>query len=91
MAEKKKLDAVTELLFNKGVAEMPKGLCCVCGHPLSTHINENNGMFRCHALGTDLYQCECHLIKFYENDKLEEFDLKGRMEKHRKEFKEGRG
>jgi hypothetical protein len=30
-------------------------------------------------------------MKFFENDKLEDFDLRKRMEKHRKEYKEGRG
>jgi hypothetical protein len=79
-----------KLLFSR-MDTIQDGICCVCGHLLSSHINEKDGFFRCHSLGPDMYQCECHLMKFFENDKLEDFDLRKRMEKHRKEFKEGRG
>ena len=91
MDEKKEFDDSADDILCCNLNGIEAGTCCVCGHPLSTHINEDNGMFRCHSLGKDIYQCECRLVKFYENDKLDDFDLKGRMEKHRKEFKEGRG
>jgi len=59
------------------------GTCCVCGHPLSLHVDEGE-YWRCHALGGDGPQCECRLLKnpglgevpleFYEYERrLEEF------------------
>jgi len=38
------------------------GTCCVCGHALSSHIDEGE-LWRCHSLGPDTYQCECILRK----------------------------
>lgn len=38
------------------------GRCCVCGHPLSTHVEEEGG-WRCHCVSVDGYQCECWLRK----------------------------
>lgn len=37
-------------------------ICCVCEHPLESHIEEGDG-WRCHHLGKDGYQCECFLRK----------------------------
>ena len=40
-----------------------KGVCCVCGHRLSDHVDEDV-VWRCHALSPlDGYQCECVLRK----------------------------
>jgi len=37
-------------------------ICCVCGHELDMHIDEDDG-WRCHSLAGDGYQCECWLRK----------------------------
>ena len=80
---------IDDLLYND-LDNIPEGICCVCGHKLSSHINENE-YWRCHSLSKDCYQCECRLMKVEETDKLEDYDLKLRMLKHRKEFAEGIG
>jgi hypothetical protein len=53
------------------------GICCVCGHKLEYHLDEG-GVWRCHALGPDTYQCECRLLK-YLGDK-ERYDLGSRTD-----------
>jgi len=42
--------------------KIPDGICIVCGHSLSNHIDERD-VWRCHSLGQDFYQCECALRK----------------------------
>ena len=63
-------------------------ICVVCHHPLANHIDEER-WWRCHSLGSDLYQCECRLQKF--NEEIEQYSLKKRSDKHLQEFKEGYG
>lgn len=45
-------------------------VCCVCGHELALHIDEDDG-WRCHSLASDGYQCECWLRKDRYGDILE--------------------
>jgi hypothetical protein len=40
--------------------DIPEGICCVCGHKLSSHVFEGDG-WRCHQLSVDGCQCECYL------------------------------
>jgi hypothetical protein len=91
MNEKKQFEHDFDKLLFRRIDTIPDGICCVCGHHLSSHINEKNGFYRCHAIAPDMYQCECHLVKFFEDGNLKDYDLRERMEKHRKEFKEGHG
>lgn len=65
-------------------------LCCCCGHPLASHIEETLG-WRCHAFGPDLYQCECFLRKGRYEEGLGGYDLMKRVELHKTEFSEGYG
>jgi len=67
-------------------------VCCVCGHKLSSHVDEEDG-WRCHSVATfDLYQCECWLRKDrVEDEGIDYYSAQKRMEEHKKEFKEGRG
>lgn len=62
--------------------EIPKNTCCVCGHPLSSHIDEGDG-WRCHSLAQDFFQCECFLRKgrYDGNDELQAYDLKSRLKR----------
>ena len=80
---------IDDLLYND-LDRIPEGICCICGHKLSAHVDEDE-YWRCHLLAQDVYQCECRLVKETDIDKLEDFDLKKRMLKHRKEFEEGHG
>jgi hypothetical protein len=54
--------------------DIPEGVCCVCGHRLSSHVYEphkvdrrdgtfedNGSGWRCHQLSVDGCQCECWL------------------------------
>lgn len=67
-------------------AEIPDETCCVCGHHLSSHIDEGDG-FRCHCLGQDYYQCECFLRK-NRHTSIDGYDLKKRAVRYlREEFK----
>lgn len=63
--------------------EIPEGICIVCGHKLSSHVEELR-RYRCHSLGPDGLQCECNLYRIHMLiDKpvpLDEYDLKKRME-----------
>ena len=95
--EKQYKDPLAELWDNEidnllydDLDTIPEGICCVCGHQLSSHVDEDK-YWRCHSLSKDVYQCECRLVKETDIDKLQDFDLKKRMLKHREEFKEGRG
>jgi len=74
----------------KKEAETEEDICCVCGHSLSTHIDEKE-WWRCHSLGADAYQCECRLVKLSDDSKLIDYDLKHRVDDHLKEFREGHG
>jgi len=69
---------------------MSEGICCVCGHKLSNHIDEGNG-WRCHSLGHDAFQCECYLRKdrdtFSDDKGLDYYDLKKRIKESLKELK----
>lgn len=65
-----------------------KGICCVCGHKLSSHIDEDNG-WRCHSLGPDAYQCECFLRKDRAGKEgINYYDLKIRTAKMVEESRE---
>ena len=45
-----------------GIEELD-GICCVCGHKLSSHVDEKD-WWRCHSILTpDMSQCECRLLK----------------------------
>ncbi len=71
------------LLFNPPLPA--KGVCCLCQHSLQDHIDETLG-WRCHALGTDFYQCECFLRKKrYKN--IQGYDLRKRIIQQEKETK----
>jgi uncharacterized radical SAM superfamily Fe-S cluster-containing enzyme len=59
-----------------------KGTCCVCGHSLKSHIDEETG-WRCHSVATaDSYQCECFLRKDRAEKNIEYYDLKRRIEEN---------
>ena len=49
-------------------------VCCVCLHRLSDHVDEG-GVWRCHSLGYDTYQCECALRKDRVDGDITEYDL----------------
>jgi hypothetical protein len=62
-------------------------ICCVCGHPLDAHFDEKRpgdniipGWWRCHSLARDGYQCECRLLQWNEESKIEEYDVDVRRE-----------
>ena len=63
------------------------GFCCVCGHRLSSHIDEQE-WWRCHSLDAAAYQCECRLLKEdnWGKNQLSDFDLGTRIERSRKEL-----
>lgn len=59
-------------------------ICCVCAHTLDMHIDEGSG-WRCHALGSDGYQCECWLRKGrYES--IRGYSLGTRVQQHLEEL-----
>lgn len=79
------------------IASIPDGICCVCGHKLSDHVDEGD-IWRCHSLGQDLYQCECVLRKdraafiIEAANAISYYDLKRRInEQLRDEFHIGVG
>jgi len=59
--------------------DVPEGVCCVCGHKLSLHIDEGDG-WQCHALDASGYQCECWLRKHCFHPTLDSYDLKKRRD-----------
>lgn len=62
-----------------------EGICCVCGHRLSNHLDEGNG-WRCHSLGPDYYQCECWLRRDRtDNEGIEYYDYIKRKFQYLKE------
>ncbi|MBC8503667.1 MAG: hypothetical protein H8D34_02350 [Chloroflexi bacterium] len=61
-------------------------ICCVCGHELDMHINEEGG-WRCHSLAGDGYQCECWLRK-RRNKSIQDYSLGKRTREHIAELKE---
>jgi len=69
---------------------MKEETCCVCGHKLSTHIDEGDG-WRCHSLSSDAYQCECYLRKDRADGDISYYSLERRVNQHKKEFEEGFG
>jgi hypothetical protein len=70
---------------NGKMTELKEGTCCLCKHPLSSHIDEGSG-WRCHILGDDLYQCECFLRKGVWRFDSGFYDLKKRINRHKKEM-----
>ena len=83
--QKRSNDHNKEALLNAFFPEIEKyGVCCVCFHDLSHHIDEGEG-WRCHWLGRDGYQCECYLRKD-KDISIKTYDLKARIEEHRKEL-----
>ena len=64
--------------------EKLENICCICGHTLHEHFEEEK-WFRCHAIGTDCYQCECRIIKDLETP-LEDYDYIKRKFNHIKEL-----
>mgnify|MGYP000271124366 CR=1 FL=1 len=72
------------------IMEKEEYTCVVCGHPLSAHIDEGE-YWRCHCLGPDLYQCECHLPKERAGEEgILYYALELRIKKKIEEIKEGR-
>ena len=69
---------------------MKEKICCVCGHKLSLHIDEDD-VWRCHTLGPDAYQCECILRKDRAENKINYYDAERRCKEHEKELKIGWG
>jgi len=59
--------------------------CCVCGHKLSSHIDEGK-YWRCHAIGPDGYQCECRLLKDVAENDILFYALELRIEEAVQEF-----
>jgi hypothetical protein len=59
-------------------------ICCVCGHPLSMHIDEGNG-WRCHAISYGC-QCECFLRKDRANSVISYYSLKKMIEQFKREL-----
>jgi len=59
-------------------------ICCVCGHSLSSHIDEGE-YWRCHAIGSDGSQCECRLLKSVSDD-IQFWNLRKRVEENLKEL-----
>ncbi len=78
-------DLVNEVL-GKVDKEIPEGICTVCGHKLTTHIDEG-GVWRCHSLGQDFYQCECALRKDRAEGNIFYYDLKKRIKEQIEEGK----
>ena len=67
--------------------ELKEGICCLCKHPLSSHINETyKDGWRCHVLSDDLYQCECFLRKGIWKFDISYYDLKKRIKQHKREM-----
>lgn len=77
-------DSVANIEFQTLAVE--EDICCVCGHPLSMHIDEGDG-WRCHALGPDGYQCECFLRKGKAKGDISYYSLERRVEEFKKELK----
>ena len=61
------------------IKEIPEGICCVCGHSLDTHFDEEKG-WRCHRISSDGYQCECWLRKHEYAETRDYYDLKSRYD-----------
>jgi len=59
--------------------EIPENVCCICGHPLNSHIDEGEG-WRCHSLDASFYQCECWLRKHEFASTIDYYDLKKRRD-----------
>jgi len=57
--------------------DMP-GICCVCGHTLSSHIDEGDG-WRCHSIARDGLQCECWLRKDKADNDISYYNLLKRL------------
>ena len=64
----------------KEIDKIPDEICCVCGHNLKNHIDEES-VWRCHSLGQDFYQCECALRKDRAMRARAYYDLKRRIKK----------
>ena len=63
-----------------------RGVCIVCGHKLSSHVDEGE-YWRCHSIATpDLLQCECCLRKDRAGGDITFYDWKKRVEERRKEM-----
>ena len=61
------------------VPDIPNGCCCVCGHKLTSHIDEGDG-WRCNSISSDGCQCECWLRKNRATEGISYYDLKKRLE-----------
>ncbi len=75
---------IVEDFMQKFSEKIPKDTCSVCGHTLSSHIDEKSG-WRCHSLGPDFYQCECWLRKNRYDDGLNGYDFHKRQDGYLKE------
>lgn len=62
-------------------------VCCVCGHGLSSHIDEDYG-WRCHSLGPDGFQCECYLRKVRGEGDKKFYSLARRTAEMKKELEQ---
>lgn len=65
---------------DKEIEATKERICCVCGHNLSSHIEEKD-WYRCHSIGSCYSQCECRLIKegLMGEHPLEYYDLEKRQ------------
>ena len=66
---------------------MKDRVCIVCGHSLRSHIDEGGG-WRCHALGSDAYQCECFLRRGRAKGEISYYDWLKRVKKSEKELEQ---
>lgn len=62
------------------IEDIKPKLCCVCGHPLDSHIEEQ-AVWRCQIVGGDGFQCECGLNKARAFFDKEYYCLHQRVEK----------
>jgi len=72
--------------FFKKIIDKGKNVCCVCGHDLGYHIDDND-YWRCHSLGADGWQCECILRKNRAENNISYYDLSRRAMKQMEELK----
>lgn len=58
-------------------------ICIICEHKLNHHIDDGD-VYRCHALSTDSFQCECRIQK--KIHKLKDLDKHKRIKEAIKKY-----